>query len=121
VKTNTCEAYYLAIAEKSKHSVAARGFPEHIFYKCLGEVKHSDRQYYMCNKVRHKKHEQSCISLFNQYTQLYASRKVNIIAELRKVVEKHSQSESTGKLFPEGRVPVVFTQRQITGTIGSIW
>jgi hypothetical protein len=117
VKTNTYEEDYFAIADKFKHRIAARGFPEQLFYKCLGEVKHSDRQQYLCKKVRPKKHEQSCISLFTQYTQLYASKKVNIRAELRKVVEKHSQSESIRKLFPEGRVPVVFTKGRSLGQL----
>jgi hypothetical protein len=106
-----------AIAEKFKHRIAARGFPEQLFYNCLGEVKHSDRQHYLCNLVRPKKHEQSCISLFTQYTQLYASKKVNIRAELRKVVEKHSQSKYINELFPEGRVPVVFTKGRSLGQL----
>jgi hypothetical protein len=46
---------------------------------------------------------------------MYASKQVNIRVLLKETLAKHSHCEEVKKLFPEGRIPVVFTKGKSLG------
>jgi hypothetical protein len=93
----------------------ARGYPEGLLMKCYGEVNHGSRQAYLFRTKSSKKHEHSCIPIFTQFTRLYASTQVNIRVLLNETLAKYSHSDEVNKLFPDGRVPVVFTKGKSLG------